>query len=221
MDERISYTLRFCRFKRNLSQEELAKLANVSQSSITAIESMRQKMGIGTISRIIQSLGIDLKFLKDSGLYSIYPDCHRFQTAKIVCAILDVYCYSIPDDLSKRLGFSDSEIKSLQMKKILEKLKQKEQEEIFKFPLPPHIAIPEKERTTVIIRGYVEEDPFFTLLRLLKVDFIDYFRILFSIQEKFNLLKTLSLKELHALSSEILFLKKHIEKLIVGDKVKI
>lgn len=62
---KIGLKIRLLRNKLNYSQEELAEKANLSATSLGAIERAKSVAGIDTLERIAIALGIELKELVD------------------------------------------------------------------------------------------------------------------------------------------------------------
>jgi len=221
--ERIAYAVRFMRLKRGLSQEELAKMAVLSQSALTAVESMSQKIGVKTIEQFLYAIGIQLEFLEDKGLYETSPELQKFKTAKVVCAIIDAYCYSIPEDIVKKLIGSDKKyITSKEMADLLLSLSEDNLSAIFNFPSDPVLLaylvakpaeIGKKEFQFKLIEAYIKEDPFYKLLKLLGVEFTDYYAFLFDMINRLSMLKKLSLCKLHNLNKKLFELDSALNEL--------
>lgn len=221
--ERAAYAIRFMRLKRGLSQEELAKKAFLSQSALTALENLSQKVSLGTVEHFLYALGININFINDPGLYAIYPDCHKFHSSFVICAIMDAYCYSLPDEIILKLGYSGDFITSVQLKDILTKLNENEIIHIFK--MPPSVtafivARPEILRTKEfyinLIKEYVgDNDPFLKLLTLLNIDFIDCYKLVQELMKKVSLLRTAPLQKLYSLSPDLQKLQISLDNILL------
>lgn len=74
----IGESLKYWRNKKNLTQKQLAELANISEISIRKYESNERKPKIDTIARIAESLGISIGDLDKEYMY-MRQDKHEAQ----------------------------------------------------------------------------------------------------------------------------------------------
>ncbi len=66
MNENLIAQIKQARLKANLSQEELAALANISRRPIYLLESGRGTIKLETLIRILDALGLDLAIVAKS-----------------------------------------------------------------------------------------------------------------------------------------------------------
>lgn len=65
--EKIGKRIAELRHEKKLSQVQLAELSGVGYSHIGRIELGRYSVGIDTLSKIAEALGVELEFVKKSG----------------------------------------------------------------------------------------------------------------------------------------------------------
>lgn len=203
---RISLIIKFARLKKGLTQEVVAKKVGISTSYVTSIESSI-RTSLKTAKLLLWTLGVNPTVCDDAGLYSIVPDSIRqLKSSFAVCAVFDMYCYSLSPDMVKELvGIEKEYIKSYEMLQILSQLSFEEVQEIFSTPIKTFASfdVPfsgaifnEKEFNFKVIEGCLESDPFLEFCKKTGkcVSIFEYFNILKAIEAELTEIKFIPAK---------------------------
>ena len=75
--QKIAWIIRSCRLSRGYSQEYMAEMLQICQSSYANLESGKSVITIDRLIRIAEVLNLDIHELIDTGLHIPAPDAHE------------------------------------------------------------------------------------------------------------------------------------------------
>jgi len=100
----IGYVMYYSRVKRQLSQDELARFATCSQSSITSIENGRTKYySRNQLLNICQHFHLDERFIEDEDLVSFMPKDFQKGRSILDCSVITARFISLGQDTTLQL----------------------------------------------------------------------------------------------------------------------